>query len=61
MSRAEKAALNSKAAEFVREVVVEVYGQRATKKTVSETAKRVVDTILPAKMAGQSHSAQEAR
>jgi hypothetical protein len=51
MSKEEKAALNTAAAKFVREMVTEVYGQRATQKTVSATAKRVVATVLPAKMA----------
>jgi hypothetical protein len=48
MSKSEKAALNNDAIEFVRKVVTEVYGQRATKSTVTATARRVVAT-LPSK------------
>jgi hypothetical protein len=45
MSKQEIAALNQDAVAFVRKVVTEIYGQRATKKTVAKAAKRVVAAI----------------
>jgi GTP cyclohydrolase I len=53
MSKAEKAALKSKAAQFVREVVVDIYGQNPSKKLLRETADRVADTIIAAKVEGK--------
>ncbi|MDB4893581.1 MAG: hypothetical protein JWL61_5436 [Gemmatimonadetes bacterium] len=53
MSKEEKTALKNDAVAFVQKVVTEVYGQRASKKTVSATAKRVVATMLPPKLANR--------
>lgn len=51
MSKEQKKALDQAANEFVQKVITEVYGQTASKRTVDATAKRVVATILPAKLA----------
>ena len=51
MSKEEKAALNHEAAEFVRKIVTEVYGQRTSKKQLNATAKRVAATVISAKSA----------
>lgn len=53
MSKEEKAALNTDAAKFVKEIVTKVYGQRASQKTVSVTAKRVVASVLSVRSVGQ--------
>ncbi len=45
MSKAEKAALNRDAAEFVRKVVTEVYGQKMSKRAVSAAARQVVAAL----------------
>lgn len=45
MSNQEQAALKQAAVEFVRKVVTEIYGQRATKTAVSATARRVIATL----------------
>lgn len=44
MSKEEKA-LNKAAVAFVEKVVTEVYGQRASQRTLSATARRVVATL----------------
>jgi hypothetical protein len=48
MTREARAALNQNAQDFVRKVVTEVYGQRATNASVKATADRLIQT-LPAK------------
>ena len=45
MSKQEKAELKQEAVAFVRKVVTEVYGQKATNKTVVTTAQRVIAAI----------------
>jgi hypothetical protein len=45
MTREAKAALNQNAQDFVRKVVTEVYGQRATNASVKATAERLVRTL----------------
>ena len=45
MSKQEKAELKQNATAFVRKVVTEVYGQKVTNKTVTTTARRVIDAL----------------
>lgn len=62
MSKAEKAAIQTRAAKFVQEVVVEVYGQpRPSQKKLTETANRVADTIISAKIGSKEQAGREAR
>ena len=60
MSKEQRAALDEAASKFVHKIVTEVYGQRLSKRTLSATARRVVEA-LPLDCIVESETAPSAR